>query len=224
MRDVLVKPELQPLGIDHDQLHLIGPRAEQQRQDHRVDRDALAGARRSGGQQVRHLLQVGDDVLAADVLAERERQLEVRLRVLGRLQQFAQHDRGALVVRHFDADSGFAGNAIDAHRFGFEREAEIVAEPGDFRVLDSGFGLELERGHDRAGMDLLHRADNFKFGGLLLEQRRARPQFLFVDFAARDRRMQQRRGWEVARRISSVAGSWGSLLRFGGGGGSPRAS
>ena len=69
------------------------------------------------------------------------------------------------------------GNAVNAHRFGFERQAQIVAESGDLRVLDAGFGLELERGDDRAGMNLLDGAHDFEFGGLLLQQRGARPQF-----------------------------------------------
>ena len=177
MRNVLIQPELETFRIDHDHLHLIGPRMEQQREDHRVDRNALSGSCRSGRQQMRHLLQIRDDDLAANVFAERERQPEVRLRVFRRLEQFAQHDRRARIVGHFDADGGLSGNAIDANRFGFKREAEVVAESGDLRVLDAGFGLELERGDDRTRMNLLDRAHNFKLGGLLLEQRGARPQF-----------------------------------------------
>ena len=74
MRNVLIQTQLETLRIDQDHLHLIGPRAEQQRQNHRVDRDALSGAGRTGGQQVRHLLQIGNDDLSGDVFAQRQRQ------------------------------------------------------------------------------------------------------------------------------------------------------
>ena len=84
-----------------------------------------------------------------------------------------KHDGGALIVGDFDADRGFSGNAIDADGFGFEGKAEVVAESGDPRVFDAGLGFEFEGRDDRAGMDLLNRAHNFEFRGLLFQQRGA---------------------------------------------------
>jgi hypothetical protein len=47
-----------------------------------------------------------------------------------------------------------AGDAVDEDRLGLHREAEVVGEAGDLAVLHAGVGLELERGDDRARMDL----------------------------------------------------------------------
>ena len=43
--------------------------------DERVDADALAAAGGAGDEQMRHLREIGDDRLAVNVLAERERDL-----------------------------------------------------------------------------------------------------------------------------------------------------
>ena len=81
VRDVLVHPELEPLRIDHDQPHIVGRRAVEDAREHGVDADRLAGAGRSGDQQVRHRGEVGDERLAVNGLAERERQLRRRAAV-----------------------------------------------------------------------------------------------------------------------------------------------
>ena len=75
VRNVLVHPELQPLRIDHDQPHIVGRGAVEDAREHRVQADRLAGAGRAGDQQVRHRRQVGDERLAVDGLAERQREL-----------------------------------------------------------------------------------------------------------------------------------------------------
>ena len=82
---------------------------------------------------------------------------ECELRELVGLEHLAQADHFAPRVRHFDADGGLAGNALDQDRFGLQAEAEVLGEVGDAAVLDAGFGLELEGGDHRAGIDLHHR-------------------------------------------------------------------
>ena len=72
VRDVLVHPELEALRIDHDHPHVVGRRAVEDAGQHAVDADRLAGAGRSGDQQVRHRREVGDVRLAVDRLAERD--------------------------------------------------------------------------------------------------------------------------------------------------------
>ena len=128
MGDVFVHPELDALRVDHDQAHLVRRRAEQDARQHRVDRDRLARSRRPGDQQVGHRREVGHVRLAVNRLAERERQLRCRALVHLRLQQLAERDLLACVIRNLDADGRFPGNAIDEHRFGLHREAEIVGE------------------------------------------------------------------------------------------------
>ena len=54
VRDVLVHPELEPLGVDHDHPHIVRRRAVEDAREHAVDADRLAGAGRAGDEQVRH--------------------------------------------------------------------------------------------------------------------------------------------------------------------------
>ena len=131
VRDVLVHPELEALGIDHDHPHIVGRRAVEDARQHRVDADRLAGAGRAGDEQVRHRREVGDVRLAVNRLAERERQLRRRAAVGLGLEQLAQRDLLAVAVRNLDADGRLAGNAVDQHRLGLHRQAEVVGEAGD---------------------------------------------------------------------------------------------
>ncbi len=150
VRDVLVHPQLEPLGVDHDQPHVVGRRAVEDAGQHRVEADRLAGARRPGDEQVRHRRQVGEVRLAVDGLAQRERELAGRLAVDVRLEQLAQRDLLADVVRHLDADGGLARQPVDDDRLGLQRQAQVVGQVGDLAVLHAGIRLELERRDDRA--------------------------------------------------------------------------
>ena len=125
-------------------------------------------------------------------LAERDRQLRRRAPVGLRFEQLAQRNRLAGVVRNLDADGGLAGNAIDQHRLGLHREAEIVGEAGDLGVLHAGVRLELERGDDRARVNLHDAALDRELAALLLEQPRAVHQLALVDLALGLRRVEQR--------------------------------
>ncbi len=116
VRDAVIDGEFEHLGVDHDQPALLGLEPVEQRQDHGVDGDRLARAGGAGDQQMRHAGELGDHGLAADRLAEAERQLELGLlEVLGG-QQLAQIDRLALLVRQLDADGVAAGHHGDAGR------------------------------------------------------------------------------------------------------------
>ena len=51
---------------------------------------------------------------------------------------------------NLDADGGLAGDAVDQHRLGLHRQAEVVGEAGDLAVLHAGVRLELVGRDDRA--------------------------------------------------------------------------
>ena len=61
VRDVLVVVELDLLGVDQDQAHLVGRGLHQDRGEDRVDAAGLARAGGAGDEHVRHLRQVGPD-------------------------------------------------------------------------------------------------------------------------------------------------------------------
>ena len=151
MRDAVIDGELEHLGIDHDQPALLRREPVEQAEDHGVDGDRLAGAGGAGDQQMRHAREIDHDRLAADGLAEAERQLRLRLGVFVGRQHFAEVDLLALVVRQLDADGVAAGHHRDARRQRAHRAGDVVGEADDARRLDAGRGLELVERDDRAG-------------------------------------------------------------------------
>ncbi len=151
MRDAVIDGEFEHFRIDHDQPALLRRHPVDQRQDHGVDGDRLAGAGGAGDQQMRHARQVDDDRLAADGLAEAERQLRgVFVVVLGR-QQFAEVDLLARRIRQFDADGVAAGHHGDAGGHGAHRAGDVVGETDDARRLDAGSRLQFVQRYHRAG-------------------------------------------------------------------------
>src|SRR5215471_3829418 len=98
---------------------------------------------------MRHPLQVRAQRLAADVLAERERQRRLQVLVRLRLQDLAERDELADLVRDLEADVRLAGNDLDdpdAH--GRERAREIFRETADLAALHARGGLEREARDD----------------------------------------------------------------------------
>ena len=81
VRNVFIHPELEALRIHHDHPHIVRRRAIEDARQHGVEADRLAGARRTGDQQVRHGRQVRHVRLAVNRLAEREGQLRAVERV-----------------------------------------------------------------------------------------------------------------------------------------------
>ena len=88
--------------------------------------------------------------LAVNGLAHRQRQLRGGPLVGVGLEQLAQRDLLAVLIRNLDPDRGLARDAIDDHRLGLHRQAEVVGEAGDLAVLHAGVGLELVGRDDRA--------------------------------------------------------------------------
>ena len=90
-----------------------------------------------------------------------------------RLDDLAQRDGLPVLIRHFDADRGFARDALDQDGFGLQRQAQIVGQPGNAAVLDAGLRLELVGGDDRPGIDLRDVPADVEFAALLLDGVRA---------------------------------------------------
>ena len=105
----------------------------------------------------------------------------------------------AIGVRNLDADRRLAGDAVDQHRLGLHRQAEVVGEAGDLAVLHPGVRLELVGGDDRARVDLHDRAFDRELAALLLEQPRPFHQLALVDLPLALRRVEQRQRRERVR-------------------------
>ncbi len=148
MRDAVIDRELEHFRIDHDQPALLGPQPVEQAQDHGVDGDRLAGAGGAGDQQMRHAREIDDHRLAADGLAEAERQLGGGVDVVAAGELLAQKDLLARRVRQLDADGIASGHHGDARRERAHGAGDVVGEPDHARGLDARRRLELvERDH-----------------------------------------------------------------------------
>ncbi len=153
--------------------------------------------------------------LAVNRLAERQRQLGGRAPVGFRLQQLAQRNLFAGAVGNLDADGRLAGNAVDQDRLGLHRQTQVVGEAGDLRVLHAGVGLELERGHDRPGMDLRDRPLDRELAAFLFQQARAVHQLALVDLALGLGRVEQRQRRQGIVALAPLGRRFGHRLRVG---------
>jgi hypothetical protein len=110
---------------------------------------------------MRHLLQVGDDGVADDVLAEADRQLRARVGVRLRSQHLREADRLPLGVGKLERHRRLAGDRLDdADRDQAERARQVLGEADDLRALDPDRRLDLvardhrpRRGGDDADFD-----------------------------------------------------------------------
>ena len=125
---------------------------------------------------MRHAGEIGEDRLAADILAERQAQVLAGLLEGLRTEQLAQEDGLALGIGKLDADDIAAGHDGDADRHGAHRAGDVVGEADDAGRFDAGGRLELVQGHDRAGADMDDLAADaeilehaFEHAGILLE-------------------------------------------------------
>ena len=105
VRNLFVHPELEALGINHDQPHVVRGGTEQDARQHRVHADGLAGARRAGNQQMRHRREVADEWFAVNRFPKRQRQLRWRALVGVGFEQLPHGDQLAIRIRNLDADS-----------------------------------------------------------------------------------------------------------------------
>ena len=203
MRNLFVHPELEALGVDHDQPHIVGCRPVEDAREHCVQSNRLAGARRARDEQVGHRGQVGDVRLTMDRLAERDRQLRARAHVRVRLQELAKRDRLAAGIRNLDADRRLARNPINQYRLGLHREAQVVGQARDLAVLHAGFGLELECRDDGAGMNLRDLSFDGELAAFLLELPRGVHQLALVNLLLGLRGVEERQRGQRKRPLAA---------------------
>ena len=98
---------------------------------------------------MRHAREIDEDRLAADILAERERELARSVSwKSGELDQLAQHHDLAPIVGQLDADGVAAGHDGDAGGDRAHRAGDVVGKPDHARGFGAARRLELvERDH-----------------------------------------------------------------------------
>ena len=130
---------------------MLGGGLVEQRQHHGIDADRLARAGGAGDEQMRHAREIRNHGLAADVLAEREREWRVHLVVGLGAQNLAQGDHLALFVRDLKSHHALARNDLHhAYREHRQRARQVLGESRDLTGLDAGSRTQLEARHHRA--------------------------------------------------------------------------
>ncbi len=173
MRQCIVLLQLDHLRVNHHEPELVGRKLVEQRGDDGIDADRFAGAGAAGDKQVRHFREVGDDGMAIDILAQRERDAGLGVDPFVRFQEVAHDDLGLDGVGDFHADGAFAGHGReDVNAFGLERGGDVVAQRGNFFQLHAGRGMQLVARDGRAFGDVTERNLDIELReGLLHEPR-----------------------------------------------------
>ena len=177
--DALVDGQLHPLGVHQHHAHLLRRGAHHDRGDHRVDEGGLTRTGLPGHQQVRGLGQVGDDVVALDVLAQPDHQ---RVRLLARglgAQDVAELDHLPVAVGDLDANGALSRNGGEqTDLVGGHRVGDVLLQPRDARDVDPPTPVDLVAGdlrtarvagdrgvHVELGEDILQSLDDGVVGG-----------------------------------------------------------
>ena len=207
MRDAVVDRELEHFRVDHDQPALLRPQPVEQTQDHGVDGDRFAGAGGAGDQQVRHAREIDDHGLAADGLAEAERQFRAAVDIVAAGELLAQIDLLACGVRQLDADDVASCDHGDARGERAHGAGNVVGEPDHARGFDARRGLELVKRDDRARSGIDDLAAHAEVAKHALERGGVRLQRVGAQHGATDR---LRRGEEFERgqHIAAARPSW----------------
>ena len=154
MRNAVVERELEHLRVDQHEPEVRGRIAVKHRENHGIDANRLARPRRTSHEQMRHLGEVDHEGLAADVLAERERERRRAFSEGLALEDLLEADRLPHGVRNFKTNEARVRNARhDAHGLNAERAAQVVPHVVDLRTLDTGTGLEPVLGDHGTGLD-----------------------------------------------------------------------
>ena len=119
MRNAVVAAQLHHLGVDHQQLNLLGRGLVQQADDDGIDADRLAAAGGAGDEQVRHFGQIRQADASGDILAQRDRKPAFGVDELLAVDDLPDGDGGDILVGDFDADGSLVGDGrFDTHPAG----------------------------------------------------------------------------------------------------------
>ena len=156
MWNSVVISELHDLRVNQNQLHLVRIRFIDKTRDDTVDANRLARAGRARDQQMRHGLQIRNDRVAADILADCEGDLGLALFERLRVNDFAQSDHRYRIIFDLDANCRFARNRrFNTNRLCLQVQRDIVSKPYDAADLHADRRLNLIT-RDRRSLRHLH--------------------------------------------------------------------
>ena len=171
VRDAFVDRQFQHLRVDHDQLGVIRPGLEQDRQDHGVHTHRLTGTGGTGHEQVRHFRQVGNHRLAADVMTERQGDRRFEVVVFRGRQHFGEPYDLPVFVGNLDTHGGLARDHFHHTHAGHgQGTRQVFGQVGNAADFYPGGRLDFVTGNHRARMDRVHRHFDAEFLELDFQQ------------------------------------------------------
>ena len=155
MRFVGVHGHFDALGVNEQQLHVLGLGAVQQTDENAVEAHAFARARSTRHKQMRHAGEVGHNGLARYVLAQNHGQGAATLAEGFAGCQFPEIDGFAVIVGYFNTHGIRTGNGrLNTHGHGLERQRQIIAEVGNAAHADARCRAHLVHGYHGARGDV----------------------------------------------------------------------
>ncbi|MNS61201.1 hypothetical protein D3C72_942220 [compost metagenome] len=107
---------------------------------------------------MRHLRQVSNDRLTADVVTQRQGDRRFEIVVFRRRQHFGEAHDLPVFVGNLDTDGGLARNHLDHTYAGHgQRTREVFRQVGDAADFHAGGRLNFVTGNHRTRVDRIHR-------------------------------------------------------------------
>ena len=179
MGNTVVNAQLHHLGVNHDELHIVGTCLVQKANDDGIHAHGFTGTGGTGDQQVGHFGNVTHDAASVNALAQRNGGLGFCLGKLGGIDNLPQGDRRDRPVRHLDANHGnFSRNGGDADAGRAQTQGNIIGAAGDFIQPDALVKLHLVAGNAGAAGDVDDVGVDIEAGEGLIEAAGIFPHFL----------------------------------------------
>ena len=139
MRYAVVDRQFDALGIDHQELHLVGRRAHEQRCNDGVQANRFSGTGRAGNEEMRHSAKIAENRTAGDIFTERHPERRNLSAIGKRFENLANRDdRNGLVGTSMPM-ADLPESCFNAHRSRRQGQREIVGKRCDARNLDAAF-------------------------------------------------------------------------------------
>ena len=179
MGNAVVNAQLHHLGVNHDELHIVGTCLVQQTDDNGIHAHGFTGTGGTGDQQVGHFGNVTHDAASVNALAQRNGGHGFCLGKLGGIDNLPQGDRRDRAVRYLDANHGdLSGNGSDADAGRAQTQGNIIGAACDLIQPDALVKLHLVAGNAGAAGDVDDMSVDIEAGECLIEAAGILPHFL----------------------------------------------
>ena len=150
MRRAVIDRQLEHFRVNHDELTLLRRQRVHDRQDHGVNADGLTRAGGTRDEQMRHLGQISDKWLPANIFAHRHRQPGLGIFERARVQHITQPDGLAAAIGQLDTDGVTPRHDGNPRALGGHGPGDIIGQIDDARRLHARRRLKFIKRDHRA--------------------------------------------------------------------------